>query len=178
LQVQAREVVFGRGCRSALEVVDLHGAGAELQAIEEATGGLELRVHAQHEVATEERLLPAPLLSQVERLLEGAEDALLGIGGEGGVTGIIHRQIGSGAPPGNSWLGMKAAPILTNSPRPHNLRPCYTLASVPRLECVPNVSEGRRPEVVARLIAALSVPGVQLLDASSDPDHNRSVFTL
>jgi glutamate formiminotransferase len=47
------------------------------------------------------------------------------------------------------------------------------------LECVPNVSEGRRPEVVARLVeAAASAPGVRLLDASSDPDHNRSVLTL
>lgn len=73
---------------------------------------------------------------------------------------------------------MKAASILTNSRKTHNLRPCYTLAPVPRLECVPNVSEGRRPEVVARLIAALSGPGLQLLDVSSDPDHNRSVFTL
>jgi glutamate formiminotransferase len=47
------------------------------------------------------------------------------------------------------------------------------------LECVPNVSEGRRPEVVARLAAAAaSPPGVRLLDVSSDPDHNRSVLTL
>lgn len=51
--------------------------------------------------------------------------------------------------------------------------------SVPPLECVPNVSEGRRPEVVARLSAAVtSAPGVRLLDLSSDPDHNRSVMTL
>jgi len=49
---------------------------------------------------------------------------------------------------------------------------------VPALECVPNVSEGRRPDVVARLAAAASAPGVQLLDVSSDPDHNRSVLTL
>jgi glutamate formiminotransferase len=50
---------------------------------------------------------------------------------------------------------------------------------VPLLECVPNVSEGRRPEVVARLAAAVTaVPGVRLLDVSSDPDHNRSVLTL
>jgi len=49
---------------------------------------------------------------------------------------------------------------------------------VPALECVPNLSEGRRPAVVARLAAAVSAPGVQLLDVSSDPDHNRSVFTL
>ena len=56
---------------------------------------------------------------------------------------------------------------------------CYTLDTVPQLECVPNVSEGRRPEVVADLFAAASsVPGVRLLDASSDPDHNRSVLTL
>ena len=50
---------------------------------------------------------------------------------------------------------------------------------MPWLECVPNVSEGRRPEAVSRLLsAAASVPGVLLLDASSDPDHNRSVLTL
>lgn len=47
------------------------------------------------------------------------------------------------------------------------------------LECVPNVSEGRRPDVVARLAsAAASAPGVRLLDVSSDPDHNRTVLTL
>lgn len=49
---------------------------------------------------------------------------------------------------------------------------------MPALECVPNLSEGRRPDVVARLAAAVSAPGVQLLDVSSDPDHNRSVLTL
>ncbi|HVR09162.1 MAG TPA: glutamate formimidoyltransferase [Thermoanaerobaculia bacterium] len=49
---------------------------------------------------------------------------------------------------------------------------------MPALECVPNLSEGRRPEVVARLAAAVSSPGVRLLDVSSDPDHNRSVLTL
>ncbi len=50
---------------------------------------------------------------------------------------------------------------------------------MPQLECVPNVSEGRRPEAIARLLAAASsVPGAHLLDASSDPDHNRSVLTL
>lgn len=60
-----------------------------------------------------------------------------------------------------------------------NPRPCYNLAPVTQLECVPNVSEGRRPEVVGRLLdAAGSEPGVRLLDASSDPDHNRSVLTL
>lgn len=47
------------------------------------------------------------------------------------------------------------------------------------VESVPNVSEGRRLEVVDRLAAALeSVPGVHLLDRTSDPSHNRSVLTL
>jgi len=47
------------------------------------------------------------------------------------------------------------------------------------IECIPNVSEGRRPEIVAGLADAIrAVPGVRLLDFSSDPSHNRSVFTL
>jgi glutamate formiminotransferase len=47
------------------------------------------------------------------------------------------------------------------------------------VECVPNFSEGRRPEVVDALAAAVAgVPGVHLLDRTSDPDHNRSVLTL
>ncbi len=47
------------------------------------------------------------------------------------------------------------------------------------IESVPNVSEGRRLEVVDRLAAALdAVDGVYLLDRTSDASHNRSVFTL
>jgi len=47
------------------------------------------------------------------------------------------------------------------------------------IECIPNVSEGRRPEIVAAMAAAIrAIPGVRLLDHSSDPSHNRSVFTL
>lgn len=47
------------------------------------------------------------------------------------------------------------------------------------VESVPNVSEGRRLEVVDRLAAAItSVPGVFLLDRTSDASHNRSVFTI
>jgi glutamate formiminotransferase len=47
------------------------------------------------------------------------------------------------------------------------------------VESVPNVSEGRRLDVVERLVDALvSVPGVHLLDRTSDPSHNRSVLTV
>jgi glutamate formiminotransferase len=47
------------------------------------------------------------------------------------------------------------------------------------VESVPNVSEGRRLDVVERLVNALtSVPGVFLLDRTSDGSHNRSVFTV
>ena len=47
------------------------------------------------------------------------------------------------------------------------------------IECVPNFSEGRRPEVVAAIRDAIaSVDGVSILDASSDESHNRSVITF
>src|SRR6266542_312392 len=47
------------------------------------------------------------------------------------------------------------------------------------VESVPNVSEGRRPDVVDALAAAVrSVEGAHLLDHGADTAHNRSVFTL
>jgi glutamate formiminotransferase / 5-formyltetrahydrofolate cyclo-ligase len=47
------------------------------------------------------------------------------------------------------------------------------------VESVPNVSEGRRLDVVDRLAEAIAAaPGVALLDRTSDASHNRSVFTM
>jgi glutamate formiminotransferase/formiminotetrahydrofolate cyclodeaminase len=46
------------------------------------------------------------------------------------------------------------------------------------VECIPNFSEARRPEVVDQIVAAASLPGVQILDRSSDLDHNRTVLTF
>ncbi len=43
------------------------------------------------------------------------------------------------------------------------------------LECVPNVSAGRDVDLIAGLAASCGAP---LLDVHTDPDHNRSVFTL
>jgi glutamate formiminotransferase len=45
------------------------------------------------------------------------------------------------------------------------------------LESVPNFSEGRDRETIGAIGEALSGSG-RLLDVHSDPDHNRSVFTL
>ena len=47
------------------------------------------------------------------------------------------------------------------------------------VECVPNFSEGRRPEVVEAIVAAVtSVPNIYLLDREMDADHNRAVLTI
>jgi glutamate formiminotransferase / 5-formyltetrahydrofolate cyclo-ligase len=47
------------------------------------------------------------------------------------------------------------------------------------VECVPNFSEGRRPDVVDALAEVITAtPGVYLLDRTSDRDHNRSVLTF
>jgi glutamate formiminotransferase / formiminotetrahydrofolate cyclodeaminase len=49
----------------------------------------------------------------------------------------------------------------------------------PVVECVPNFSEGRQPQVVEQIVDAIrSVAGVAVLDVSSNPDHNRSVVTV
>jgi glutamate formiminotransferase len=47
------------------------------------------------------------------------------------------------------------------------------------IECVPNISEGRRADVVARVVETVRrVRGARLLDYSSDASHNRSVLTM
>jgi len=47
------------------------------------------------------------------------------------------------------------------------------------IECIPNFSEGRRSEVIDRIVAAITaVQGARLLDRSSDLDHNRTVLTF
>ncbi len=47
------------------------------------------------------------------------------------------------------------------------------------IECVPNFSEGARPEVVESIVARVrGETGVRILDVQSDASHNRSVLTL
>jgi glutamate formiminotransferase len=55
------------------------------------------------------------------------------------------------------------------------------LPAAPRqlVECVPNFSEGRRPAVIDAIVAPFrSTPGLSLLDARVDADHNRLVVSL
>src|SRR6185295_6298086 len=54
---------------------------------------------------------------------------------------------------------------------------CLPMQSI--VECVPNFSEGRKTETVARLAQAIqSVETACVLDTHIDPDHNRSVITF
>jgi glutamate formiminotransferase len=47
------------------------------------------------------------------------------------------------------------------------------------VECVPNFSEGRRPEVIEAILAEIrQTTGVRLLDALPDASHNRTVVTF
>ena len=47
------------------------------------------------------------------------------------------------------------------------------------IECVPNFSEGRRPEVIEAIVAPFrGRKGCHLLDYRADPDHNRLVVSL
>lgn len=47
------------------------------------------------------------------------------------------------------------------------------------IECIPNVSEGQRKNIIDALSNVIrAVPGVALLNVHSDADHNRSVFTF
>lgn len=47
------------------------------------------------------------------------------------------------------------------------------------VECVPNFSEGRRPEVLGEILGAIrAVKGVKLIDHSMDASHNRAVVTF
>ena len=49
----------------------------------------------------------------------------------------------------------------------------------PLVECIPNFSEARRPEIIQEIIGSIkSVPDIQILDKHSDLDHNRTVVTF
>lgn len=46
------------------------------------------------------------------------------------------------------------------------------------IECIPNFSEGRRPDVIEAIVEAIAACGVTLLSVAPDADHNRTVVTF
>src|SRR5512147_2487831 len=46
------------------------------------------------------------------------------------------------------------------------------------IECVPNISEGRRTEVLEACAKAVQQGGARLLDVKPDASHNRAVYTF
>lgn len=53
------------------------------------------------------------------------------------------------------------------------------VARLKLVECVPNFSEGRRPDVVESIEKAIAaIPSVRVLDREMDADHHRSVITF
>ena len=51
--------------------------------------------------------------------------------------------------------------------------------TTPLIECVPNFSDARRPEVIEAISQAIAnVENVYVLDQHSDMDHNRTVITF
>jgi glutamate formiminotransferase len=49
---------------------------------------------------------------------------------------------------------------------------------MPIIECIPNISEGRRQDVIDACAAAIRGAGVHLLDVKSDASHNRTVYSF
>jgi glutamate formiminotransferase len=53
-----------------------------------------------------------------------------------------------------------------------------TLFVMAIIECIPNVSEGRRSDVIEACATAIRQSGVHLLDVKADAAHNRTVYTF
>ncbi len=62
------------------QVVDGDRPRGRFQPLLQAPGGLEQRIHPQHEIAAQQRLLVAALLGQTKSVFESAADALLDVG--------------------------------------------------------------------------------------------------
>jgi len=54
----------------------------------------------------------------------------------------------------------------------------YKSPSMPLIECIPNISEGRRQDVLDACAAAIRATGAKLLDVKPDASHNRTVYTF
>jgi glutamate formiminotransferase len=52
------------------------------------------------------------------------------------------------------------------------------LSAMAIIECIPNISEGRRQDVLDACADAIRKTGARLLDVQSDSTHNRAVYTF
>ena len=110
---------IGAAGQLGAQVVHLHRAVAALQAVLERLRRAELGVELEDEVATQRRFLPAAALGEPQGLLEGGADALLDLGGDGGVAGVGHqigwRRLGAARMPGRRCksIGMLAKRLRT-----------------------------------------------------------------
>ena len=85
-----------------------------------------------------------------------------------------YSSLLAGNPAMHRWLA-------TYSGGRHSGGPSLTLTTraMTLVECVPNFSEGRRPEIIQQIRDAIAaVSGVVVLDVSSDESHNRTVITF
>lgn len=105
---------------------------------------------------------------------------------------VAHGAIVAGNPEMHRWLLAELA--AADAARAAATAPAASVVSLPGpprvalreggapaaiIECVPNFSEGRRPEVVAAIGDAIAaVEGATVLDLHSDRSHNRSVITF
>jgi glutamate formiminotransferase len=69
-------------------------------------------------------------------------------------------------------------PIPDSSFANHRFPIADVFFAMPLIECIPNVSEGRRTEVLDKCAARVRDAGVRLLDVKPDASHNRTVFTF
>lgn len=104
----------------------------------------------------------------LEQLIEADAERAAGAVPNVGATAGMPASLASRAIPPAPPSGSPARPGRADRPVRDRL-----------VECVPNFSEGRRPEVVAAIARAISsVEGASVLDVSSDYWHNRSVVTF
>ena len=137
-------------------------------------------IQEQHARPDVDRLFVVAGEVVIEALEEKLLDASVAVGtGEGvrcagrrAVKRLRHRVVTVG-----TW-GTTDAIIGQRFGSVNDTRLCYK-TPMPIIECVPNISEGRRTDVVDAIVAAVAgTPGLTVLDRSSDAAHNRSVLTL
>ena len=92
-----------------------------------------------------------------------------------GDVGVGHRFEAS-------WIGHQEVPRIISAGRDQYKRDlrqrCGRTLPMALIECIPNISEGRRNDVLDACASAIRSTGARLLDVKPDTAHNRTVFTF